>query len=273
MTHPDSPTNTQPDKHDQSIGLDRIIELIETRFWSLIFLSALLVAGLTYFGLDLSIPRWLQVFGLAIIGGLPFGYISGNYISERLIDENYIYLVDLNAARIDGSLIQFPREKFRELTIVNEDREPADGYEITQLTPSLYVGRDVDLEDMTVVGTWRGTLSDTELVICLDNVRQCRGELLKQAQRGSTIENTSFSLIRQAVQKNTRKIVETYEKGTLPEEGDALQSSIEDQLDQFGLSDGLSDIADPDRDLDDIIEDRKTETQTQQSDQQPEPQD
>jgi hypothetical protein len=94
---------------------------------------------------------------------------------------------------------------------------------------------------MTVRGTWRGSLSDGEMLRALSLVKEVRGDLEKRAKRGERIRNNAFTLIRGATQGEVERIVETFEEGTLPSGGEEFESHIEDVLSDFDLDEPVTD--------------------------------
>lgn len=214
------------DRDDRS-GLERSIEFVRTNF-DLILAALLLAIGVvTALSVDVKIPRYVQVALLAGTVTAPWGYLLAGKVLDVLHDPDHIYLVDLDARYLEGALYEFPFSDFRRL-------ETRAG-EMTQLTPNLYVAKDVDLESGKVTGTWRGTLDDTELARALEAVYQCRGDLQDQAQRGFAIETSATVIVRNAVRSTTRSIMETFKKGTLPDEGDGLEDAIDSELEKFDL--------------------------------------
>ncbi|MGZ0746713.1 hypothetical protein [Haloparvum sp. AD34] len=237
----------------------QVIDLLKVRFWSIVFVLAIAGAIVSYWELNVSVPRFWKVFLLAAGALTPAGYVLGGKLSSLMIDPNWVYLVDLDARRLDGAIYRFPFDEFRELTITNEDGNEAAGYELTQLSPNLFVGKSVDLEELEVVGTWRGTLNDVELARALQAVSECRGDLQDQAQRGFALETSAFTIVHNAVRETTRSIIDTFENGTLPDEGDALENSIDDHLEQFGLDAAVKDVEDIDLEPEDVENDVPTD--------------
>jgi len=203
---------------------------------------------------DEALPRWMQVAGLAAIATLPLGYYTGQKVVSWLYNPSWVYVVDLDARVLDGGIYRLPPDEWREFDVLDDDEFINSTYDVTQLAPDLYVGKQVDLEDRTVVGTWRGTLDDRELTKALRSVHECRGMLQDDAQRGFILEASAFSIVRRATRNTTRTLVETFEKGTLPDKGEGLTKAIDDELADFGLDDFRDDVSDlvDDEDLDDL---------------------
>jgi hypothetical protein len=215
-----------------------LLDFVKHRFWSIVGLGLLVAGCAVVLGLDLEVPRYAKVFLLTMLFLSPFGYIVGKYVVGLLWNPNYIYLLDIDARYIDGALFRFPYEDFRALDVT-------DG-ELDQLTNRLYIAKAVDLEAGTVEGTWRGTLDDRELLRSLNKIEECRGRLEEDAKRGFSIETQAFTIIRNATRAATLSIVETFERGTLPDEGDAIGEEIEAALEQFDLDKQIRHIDDDD---------------------------
>ena len=206
-------------------------------------------------GFDLQVPRFWTVAGLAALFMAPLGYLTGNKVVSWLYNPAWVYLFDLDARVLDGGIYRLPLEDFRELEILDDDEFVNSTYDLTQLSPNLYVGKQVDLEDMTVVGTWRGTLDDRELTRALRAVHECRGQLQDDAQRGFILETSAFIVVRRATRNTVKRVVELFEDGSLPDSGAGIDRAIDKELEEFGLADSdgqdLSDLVD-DADLDNL---------------------
>jgi len=234
--------------------VELLLDFLDENLTRIIAGLVLLIATVGVFLSGFSVPRRAKLVAITMLLLAPIGKLVGDYIVGLLWDPNYIYLVDLDARVVDGALYQFPFDHFRELDVTEG--------QLTELTPNLYVGRQVDIEEMTAVGTWRGTLDDTELLTALQAVRECRGQLQDQAQRGWVLDTHGWSIIWRAVRDEIASVVRSFEEGTLPDEGLALHEAIDDALEQYDLDNELAEItddldvepadADGDLDLDDV---------------------
>lgn len=201
-------------------------------------LGVLAIGGglLVLVGVDPSIPRWAKLVTFTMLAFAPLGWGFGNWLLGLLYSPNYQYLVDLDAAYLDGAIYQLPPEDFRELSVTDEDGNPETPYDITQLSPNLYVGKQVDLDELTCVGTWRGTLDDRELARSLRAVRECRGQLQDDAQRGFVLETSAFTIVRSASREAALDVVEMFQSGTLPDAGKSINEAVDAALEDFGFS-------------------------------------
>jgi len=234
-----------------------LYEFVRSRFLSIVFVLVALGALLGLVVYDGEIPRWQRLAGLTALAISPLGYFVGSQITNLLPDPPGVVLVDIDAREMDGAVYWFPVETFHDLTV-------AEG-ELNQVAPSLYFGQQVNPEELTAVGTWRGTMSDRELLRGLQKVHECRGQLEDDAKKGFVLETQAFTIIRTAVRDATHTIVETFQRGTLPDEGDGINHAIDSALEQFDLDkrieddledvDGLDDdLLDPDGDLEDTTD-------------------
>jgi hypothetical protein len=244
MTEPESePERTEPGLEAGTVTADRqpsktelVVGLVRDRFWSIVAVGFVLVAVLMYLDVQPEIPRFWKIAGAAGLAMAPVGYLTGNKVVEWLYNPSWIWLVDLSAAEERGGLYRFTESDFRDLEVL-------DG-QLDRLAPGLFVGKRVDKENMKVAGTWRGTLSDRELLLSLRKVRECRGQLEDDARKGFVLRSSAFTIVRRAVRETTKSVVETFERGTLPDDGDAMTDAIDSELEDFGVSDDLDETID-----------------------------
>jgi hypothetical protein len=136
---------------------------------------------------------------------------------------------------------------------------------MTQLSPSLYVAKNVDLEELTCVGTWRGTLDDRELARSLRAVRECRGQLQDDAQRGFVLETSAFTIVRSAARKAALDVTEMFASGTLPDGGASISEAVDSALEDFGFSEEIETTIDDLTDEADLTEDPPEQPQSDPS--------
>jgi hypothetical protein len=191
------------------------------------------------------VPRPLHVAGIATAITAPTaGRWVGGKARDWLWDPNWIYVVDLDARYQEGAIYRWPSQQFRELDVTEGS--------LDWLSPNLAVGKEVDREAGTMQGTWRGTLSDRELLKALSAVHECREQLQEDAKRGFAVETQAFGIVRRATQQVTRRIVSNFEDWTLPDEGESLTNEIESAIAQYGLRERLEQIDEDTPDEDDL---------------------
>jgi hypothetical protein len=242
-----------------------VYEFVRSRFLSIVavVLLGLILAAIV--GFSIEVPRWAKIGGLTMLILSPFAVLVGSLITSLLPDPPGVVLVDVDARVMDSAVYWFPVDTFRESLEVTKG-------ELNQVAPSLYFGKQIDREELTVEGTWRGTVSDRELIRGLAKVHECRGQLEDDARKGFIIETQAFTLVRSAARDATQTIVETFQKGTLPDEGDGINDAIDSALEEYGIEEQLkdeledvddldldADLLDPDGDLDQQAEQRVAE--------------
>jgi hypothetical protein len=192
-----------------------------------------------------SIPRPLHVGAIAFALTAPtVGRWVGGKAKDWLWDPNWVYAVDLDAREQKGAIYRWPSQQFRELEVTVGS--------LDWLSPNLVCCKNIDMNAGTLEGTWRGTFSDRDLLRAISVVYECRGQLEDDAKRGFALETQAFGIVRRATQGVTRRLVENFEKHTLPDEGEALASEIETAIDQYGLEDRLDQIDETDPDEQDL---------------------
>ncbi|MDB2237577.1 hypothetical protein [Halorubrum ezzemoulense] len=241
----EKPDTNQPDKP----RLLKLLDWLKTKIPQLIAGTVIFVVAAGVFNLDVEVPRFWRIAGLAAVFMAPLGLLTGKQVVNWLYNPSWVWLIDLDARELDGGIFRFPEDDFRELQVLDDDEFINQSYDITQLAPSLYVGKQVDLEDMTVVGTWRGTLDDRELTRALRAVHECRGQLQDDAQRGFILESSAFVVVRRATRNTVERIVELFEDGSLPDSGEGIERAVDQELKDFGLDDAS------DSDLSDLVDD------------------
>jgi len=239
-----STTQPNPDASpEQPPAWHILVDFLKTRFWSVVGFVLALVAVLLYLEVDLAIPRYWQIFMLAAVASVgPLGFAVASKVTGWLHNPREILIVDLDARKLDGAVFRLSRDDFHALEVTDEEGNSDVDYDLTQLAPDLYVGKELDQEEKTVVGTWRGTLGDVELARSLAAVRRCRGELQDKAQRGFAIETAAPAIVSNALRGEIDSLMETIEAGTLPDEGDAVTDAIEERLEDLGFDDHLGAI-------------------------------
>jgi hypothetical protein len=243
------------------------LDFLRDRLLSIVGLLLLGAGAAIFFGVEPQVPRTARLVGFTAAAFIPVGWMTGNWILGILYQPNWKYVVDLDAGQIDGALHRLPPEDFRELTVTDERGNEQGPYQITQLTSQLYCAKRVDLETLTCVGTWRGTLDDRELARSLRAVRECRGQLQDDAQKGFVLETSAFTIVRRAAREAALDVTQMFESGTLPDGGESISTAVDSALDDFGFEDVVDDLDDglgddlpdgPDDDHADDLDDLET---------------
>jgi len=205
--------------------------------------AAFLIAGAGDGG-DLEIPRWARLGAVVAALTAPYWWFVSQKAVALLWSPSWVWLVELEAKDPDkGGIARVPTEQFKEYTVAKGT--------LDWVVPNLAFATSVDLENQRLEGTWRGTLTDRELLTALHVVAECRGQLLDDAKRGFLVETQAWTIVRNATRRATRRIVDLFEKGTLPENGEGLDAEIEKAIESSGLSELLEDENRDDLDLPD----------------------
>ena len=216
-----------PEQFRRRSRTELFFEFVRSRFLSIVAVLLIGFGIAALIGYDPEVPRWSKLLAFTAVACVPIGYVLGNWLTSLLYNPRYQYLVDLDATETDGALYQLPYDDFAELDVQNG--------ELDRLTDRLHAGKNVDLETATVDGCWRGTLTDRELLTALSKIEECRGTLEEDAKRGFRIETQAWTIIRNATRKATLSVVETFERGTLPDDGQGIGTEIESALSDFDL--------------------------------------
>ncbi|WP_224447011.1 hypothetical protein [Haloprofundus salilacus] len=211
-----------------------------------------------YFEFDPVVPRWAKLFLVTALLISPLGVIVGSYITGLLYDPNYVYLLDVDAARFDGALYQFPYESFIEIEVL-------DG-KLDDVASNLYIGKNVDIEAMTVEGTWRGSMTDRELLTAVTKIWEFRYLLEPDAREGFKLNTSLWGIVRSATVDTTLHVIDTFEKGSLPDEGHGIEQAVDRVLEEYdvdrsvqeemkdvGLDPEEVDLTPPDEDADSAV--------------------
>jgi hypothetical protein len=190
------------------------------------------VTGIAAFALSSIIgveyPRSVKILGISgLVSLVLLGRPTANKARSLLWDPSYVWLVDIDARYTKGGIFRLPAQQFREWSVEEG--------QIDWVSPELAFAKNVDLGEKTVEGCWRGTLSDRELMRTLQAVEECRGQLEDDAKRGFAMEAQAFSIIRNATRKAVLRVVSTFERNSLPDEGEGLTDEIDAAIEQFGL--------------------------------------
>lgn len=230
---------TDRQRFEERTATAALVDFFRERLLSVVGLILLGIGAVSLLGFDLAVPRSVKLIGFTTIAFVPVGWFLGSWITGILYNPSWTYLIDLDAAVREGALHRLPPEDFRELTITNEDGNPDAPYDITQLSQSLYVAKQVDLETLTCVGTWRGTLDDRELARSLRAVRECRGQLQDDAQKGFVLETSAFTIVRSAAREAALDVVEMFQSGTMPSGGSSINEAVDAALEESGFEETI----------------------------------
>ncbi|WP_258302651.1 hypothetical protein [Haloferax larsenii] len=190
--------------------------------------GGLLLVGLVLL-FEIRIPRSVQIIGLT--GGLS-AVLAGRWVGSQAVNlmggPQMMWLVDLDLLDRDGAgVYACPTPRWSEWTVV-------DG-QLWWATPNLAFGRGVDLDAREVAGTWVGSTPDPVLARALEYLRYNRNQLEPKARKGEALEINAFAIVRAAAVRTVKHVIRTFEKGSLPDDGEALHAEIDAVLEDFDL--------------------------------------
>lgn len=187
---------------------------------------------------QVSLPRWSRLAVLGAVAAAPYGHWVGNKVREWLWDPSYRWVVDVKAeAPTYGGIYRWPSQRFREDVTILEG-------ELDWVHGSLAFARDVDLSESTMRGTWRGTLSDRQLLVSLQEVSKCKGQLLHDAKRGFAMRSSASHIVRSATRKAVMRVVNTLENGVLPDRGESIENAVDDAVRDHDFQESVTDLDD-----------------------------
>jgi len=90
---------------------------------------------------DWSPDRGTMIACVALVASIPFGFMTGTVSRSLFATTDWVYLVDLDARVLDGAVYRMPSADLAEFEVISG--------QLTDLSPTLYVGKQVDLEART----------------------------------------------------------------------------------------------------------------------------
>jgi len=190
------------------------------------------VGGLVSFAvllaLGIDIPRWARMVGLSALLSAPIlGYPAARKAKSLLWNPGHMWLVDIDALYQDGAVYHGPNQRWQQWEVTEG--------QVDFVSPNLAFAKDVDLENRTCRGTWRGTLTDRELMKALQQVYVCREMLEDDAKKGFAVDAQAWIIVRRATQNAVMSVIESFEDGSLPDEGDGISEQIDQAIEQFDI--------------------------------------
>lgn len=225
-----------------------------SRFWTVTVVLAVVVLLGLWANFLPPLPRWLEVGAVASIAVVPIGWAAGVKV-DAATEPQYHYIIDVEvpgSVGDRGALYELAEEDFREFEVREDSLE--------DWSPFLHAAKGVHIDELYAEeGTWAAAMSDRELMTAKAKLSELRGQLEEDAKKGFVLETNAFIIIRGATQAAVRRIVETFERGSLPDDGEGLNDRIDEALDRFDLGEAEDSVkGDPleelDFDLDDVID-------------------
>lgn len=239
-----------PSRPDRGVAV-AALDVLKARLISIVLVLVAAGVAMTYFVGFWSPPRFVWVVLAAALATLPIAVPSGIYARNQVGSTDWFWLVALDAGHHDLAIARMPQRHIADLDVL-------DG-ELSNPAPGVYCCRSFDLDAMTAEGTWAGTLDDRQLLASFQAIRECRNQLERDAREGFLLRNNLYSIIRSAVTRNTRNIVQAFEESALPDRGESIDTIIAETLDDWDPQGSRSlvdddDLVDLDLDLDDLAD-------------------
>ncbi|WP_436934091.1 hypothetical protein [Halovenus marina] len=213
------------------------------RYWiGATALLSLLVGGvlLWVYGLPSlpSVPESVQAAALATIGAGALGYVPAWAALNRLHNppKRHIVVPGLKEDADPGMWELTPND-FAELTV-----EDGELYEWPGTKHPTYEVEAFDPEQLHAVATWRGSVTDSELIREQERIEQIRGKLEQRARERDVLEVRGKSLVRQAVMEERRTFLEEYDRVALLD-AETYDRKLEEVLEETDLQADLSEQA------------------------------
>jgi hypothetical protein len=208
-----------------------VLVWLARRGWMLVvaaIVGAVAIAAIV----GIEIPRWLRIVGLfGLLSAPTFGRWLGGRVNELAGDEQLVWIVDVDLLDRDGAgVYNCPTPRWSEWDVTDGD--------LWWATPNLAFAKNVDLEEQTLEGTWPGTLPEPVLMRALIYLRYNRERLLDSAKKGEVYDLNGWSMLREATIAATKRVVRTFEEGTLPDDGKSFREEVDRALEQFDLDQG-----------------------------------
>ncbi len=238
-----------PDRSEDASLSGVVLGFVRRNFRALLVLLAVAVLVVLLADRDLQVGRRGRLVLVTGVLVSPYGYIVWTWAISKFWEPEWIWLVDVDCRDLaDAAVFRFPYEDFLDL-------ETVDG-ELADVGQRLYFGKQVDLDEMTVEGTWPGTLDDRELLVALQKVKECRDELEKDAKIGFVMQASAWVIIRRATINIVETVIETFKRGTLPDNGKGINEAVDDVIDEFELDQVIAEVSDdPTPEFEDLVGD------------------
>jgi hypothetical protein len=232
---PDADPAPDPDQQ-QSTGRF-IVSVVASRLLTFAGIALLLAALAWWLGFTPELPRPAVLAGVIVAIFVVVGRVLiGPYIGSLLPDPDWTYLVDLEVTDPDsGALYRLPPGSLDEWEVTE--------YSLDNPVTGLYFAKDVDPDERTLRGTWRGEYSDRELLAAFTRIQEQRENLKEDAEIGFTLRRMMPVIVRGLVKQESRKVQQAVEEFSLPD-GSTIQQAMDRLVDS-------TDDLDPD-DLDDL---------------------
>jgi hypothetical protein len=217
--------------------------------WRLLAVGLVVASGAVYFGYEPEMPRFVKLYLLTGLIGAALAYVPAQKIVEYLYSPSYTYLLDVSSEGNDITLWKLPPELWRDLSVNAGElfrlraavpvweclayappgetetyhTETADGEPVT-----------VELEDNACLGTWRGSVTDYELIQDRNKIAEIRHILEPMSQETLKYRVMQNGIVRRALRAIVMQFVASYESETIYS-GDEIEKSVERALKHWSV--------------------------------------
>ncbi|MBX0286788.1 hypothetical protein EGH22_10650 [Halomicroarcula sp. F28] len=229
-----SETDT-PDRSPEGRTMPRYAVVLDVLLssWQLVAVVALVLGTITVLGLSamgVGFPNWVVPVTIAVFATAPYAHFVAARARRYLWNPGFVYGVELKGEDDqEGSVWRWPADVL--------DRTETEKGSLDWVSPSLFFAREIDAAQSapgdrgaSFQGTWRGTLTDRELMWSLQKVAECRGQLLDDAIRGFVIESSAWVVVYEATRAATDEMRKMMEDGTLPDKGEGIDAAVTEAI-------------------------------------------
>lgn len=163
----------------------------------------------------------------AAVGGALFAF-------RRLVDllyrDQWVYLMDVDARDRDVAVYRLNPEAFGELTVLNGELFEADARYPVRFC------RHYRPQENVCEGTWRGSVSDLELIQERERIDAVRNELEEWGRQGLETRMKLPDIVRSALRSISTDMVRGYEDMTVYS-GERIEEAVTSALSEYELPD------------------------------------
>lgn len=205
-------------------SLERVVT---NNFWRFAIVAAAGILAYSYYSPDLpTVPRYAEVVLWTAILGSPFAYILSARAVDMLYDPFGVLLVDLDAREAGVAIYNIPQKRWQEIEVLEGQLYQANS------SRTVYFGKNYDMENKTIEGTWRGSASDLELLREQEKVDEIRGQLEDFAKRGFTVHVRRSTIVRSAVRDISMAVIRSLESNIVFG-GERIDEAVENAVAKY----------------------------------------
>lgn len=226
--------NVESDDSDRGWITQRLYEFRNQI--AVVVFGTLIYAGLTGgFGILSSIPQiYIDSLRYVIVAFIPV-YLFGDSILDKIQDEDYHLLLELNLVTVDEPprMFKLGKKVYRDMTV--EGR--------LYRTPVIDVCVSYDMDKNHAEGVWLSELSDVELLRFKSKLKEARNKMTNEMLEGVAKQETARSAAISAQIRLIEAIMEALADKTSINGAD-LNKEINDTVDDAMLHDIADEVAD-----------------------------